>query len=631
MHPISASDTLEYKALSEVQLAGYEGELCYTVSASSRVKGESKIRSSVWVQSGENNLNYSVSSELLYAYGPRWSPDSRKLGFIGQATKDSVAQLYLYDLGSGRLLQVTELDGELEQFEWSGKDNEVVLLIKEKSEESGDPELFEQGVGFSNLHIMNLETARIEQISQGYQVWEFALSPDNRNIAALVSEEPHEWAWHIAELALIDTESRELRKFLSTAPRQMGNLKWSPDGKSVFFITSVTSDRGLVGGDLVTISPFSENPSPSVICDTLGTIHNYEFAGKDRILAMSIDMSKFVFSWLDLEKEQENTVIIGRYEFWVDPWFQPTFSFSSSRNLIAVVKEDPENQQEIWTGKVSDDGITWNRQTRMNTDQNNLLKNRCELIEWISFDDEKMQGILYSPDGNDGKLPLIVNIHGGPSLTYGFRFGARNKFFLDRGFAVFEPNPRGSTGRGTKFSEMNRGNIDGDDFKDILAGIDYLVKTGKADGSNLFVMGGSYGGYLTAWAVTHSDIFNAGIMEYGISNLMSCHGTEWNTYWDRFIFDIDPYKEPEKYHRKSAINFVGTSTTPTLIMHGKEDPCVPVSQGKELFRALKEMGIETEMVIYPREKHGWNEREHIIDALERQLDWFQQHMKKAEE
>ena len=140
-------------------------------------------------------------------------------------------------------------------------------------------------------------------------------------------------------------------------------------------------------------------------------------------------------------------------------------------------------------------------------------------------------------------------------------------------------------------------------------------------------MGGSYGGYLVAWAVTHSDIFNAAVMNYGISNLMSCHGTEWNIYWDEFLFDINPYREPEKYHRKSPIDYVNNAKTPTLILHGKEDPCVPVGQGREFFRALKELGVETRLLLYPREKHGWTEKEHIIDALQRQAEWFVAHMK----
>lgn len=626
MNSVPASDTLEYKAIGGVQLSPDGNSLCYTVSEPFRIKGESKARSSIWIRMIKDDLTHCISDGLAYASDPKWSPDCRKVGFIGQTAPESTSQLYLFDVASGRTLQSTKLEGEIEQFEWSQDNNRLFVLMKEKSDITDDPEEYEHGTEFSNLYLFELDSGRMDRLSREIQVWEFALSPDSRSIAALVSHEPHEWAWHIAEIALIDIESRSLKILVTPAPRQVGDLKWSPNGKEILYISSIISDRGLIGGDLVSVSPFSRVKPTIIAGDSIGTIHSYEFVDERRLVILSVNLSRAVFSLLDLKNKSAS--IIEKGDFWIDPIFHPRFSYNSSKNMIAVIREDLENQQEIWTGKISHDAIAWNRETKINEKQKNLLKGSCDLVEWKSFDGELIQGFLHSPLGNKDKTPLIVNIHGGPSASYGFRFDPNTKFFLSRGFSVFLPNPRGSTGRGTRFSEMNRGNIDGDDFKDILAGIDHLVKSGRVDGSNLFVMGGSYGGYLVAWAITHSDIFNAAVMNFGISNLMSCHGTEWNTYWDRYIFDIDPYKDPEKYHRKSAINYVERVKTPTLIMHGKEDPCVPVTQGIELFRALKELGKETRMIIYPREKHGWNERDHILDALNRQTQWFESHLAK---
>jgi dipeptidyl aminopeptidase/acylaminoacyl peptidase len=158
--------------------------------------------------------------------------------------------------------------------------------------------------------------------------------------------------------------------------------------------------------------------------------------------------------------------------------------------------------------------------------------------------------------------------------------------------------------------------------------VDYCVSSGLVDAKNLFIYGKSYGGYLTAWAVTQTSRFNAAVMDYGISNLLSCHGGEWNTYWEVFQFDMDPYRQSELFNKKSPIYYVRNVKTPTLIIHGKDDPCVPVAQGQEFFRALKELGVETELIIYPREGHGWQERKHKIDAFQRHLDWFDRHMKQ---
>lgn len=627
MTPVSPLDVLAFRSLNDVQLSATGNCLAYVNADPYRIKGEEKERSSVWVHDFKSNMTFCASAGLSHCSSPRFSGDGNRLAFLGQAEPGSKTQLFLFELSSGRLLQLTATEGEIERLEWSSGNDRLYLLMTEKDKPKEDPEEFEGETNFSCLYSLELQSGEIHQISRGYQVWEFAVSPDSRSAIALTSDEPYEWCWHLAKLVLIDLETGESRVVFDPNPRQIGELKWSDDGKTVYFISGIISDRGLTSGDLFSLSPFSEEKPVNLTNDKLGTVHYYESAEAGRLLVLSVDMSRAVFSILEQSGEGAKSAVLGRYEFWVNPRFQPIFSFSRSSQTLAVVREDPGNQQEVWVGRLADASISWSQLTTLNQDQAGKLKAECKLVEWKSFDGTLIQGFLYHAPDADKRMPLIVNIHGGPSMSYGFSFNQQTRYFLSRGFSVLLPNPRGSTGRGTAFSEMNRGNLDGKDFEDILAGIDHLTKSGFADPSNLFVMGGSYGGYLVAWAITHSDIFNAAVMNFGISNLLSCHGTEWNIYWDEFLFDINPYKEPEKYHLKSPIDYVINAKTPTLILHGKEDPCVPVGQGRELFRALKELGVETRMVVYPREKHGWSEKEHIIDALQRQADWFTAHLK----
>ncbi len=626
MTQVAASDVLSFRALSDVQLSTDGNYLSYVEADPFRLKGENRERSTVWVHDFAKNMTYCASQGLAGGGHLRFSPDGSKLGFIGNAEQASKPQLYMLDLTSARLLQVTNSDGEIEQFEWTSSGSSLILLMSEKAGAPEDPEEFEADTNYSSLYSLELQSGSLDRISSGYQVWEFAVSPDSSSVIALASDEPYEWSWHVAKLVLIDMQKKSSKTVLDPRPRQIGSLKWTEDGKNVYFISSIVSDRGLIGGDLYSFSPFSGNEPLNITNNELGTVHYFDWTDDGRLLTLSVNMAKAQLSLLS-PSTGVKAVTLGSYDFWIDPVFQPMFSLSRSGNAIAVVREDPGSQQEIWIGQISAGSISWCQHTHLNHEQAEKLKGECSLVEWKSFDGTMMQGFLYYNPGDDRKKPLIVNIHGGPSMSYGFRFNQQIRYFLSRGFSVFLPNPRGSTGRGPAFSELNRGNIDGDDFKDILAGIEYLTGKGLADPSNLFVMGGSYGGYLVAWAVTHSDIFNAAVMNYGISNLMSCHGTEWNIYWDEFLFDINPYREPEKYHRKSPIDYVNNAKTPTLVLHGKEDPCVPVGQGREFFRALKELGVETRLFVYPREKHGWTEKEHIIDALQRQAEWFGAHLK----
>ncbi len=629
MTPISAEEVLSFKALNDVQFSADGNYLSYVIADPYRIKGEESERSSVWVHDFREKITFCASAGLLQAFYPRFSGDGRNIAFIGRTDQSSKPQLHLFNITSGGMLQITNLDGDIEQFEWSPGNEALFVLMKEGSGMTADPEEFEEETVFSSLYTLELQSGALHKISDGYQIWEFAVSPDSKHVIALTSDEPYEWCWHIARITLIDLQKKESRAVFDPRPRQVGSMKWSEDGKSVYFISSIISDRGLTGGDLFRFSPFSESRPVNLTNSELGTVHFYDFSAESKLLVLSVNMSRVVFSLLDTSNGHQETVSLGSFDFWINPRFQPRFSYSRAAASMAVVREDPASQQEIWTGRLTGNAISWNRQTYLNGSQAEKMPGECRLVEWKSFDGTTIQGFVYYLTDSGKQRPLIVNIHGGPSMCYGFSFSQQARFFLSRGFNVFQPNPRGSTGRGPLFSELNRGNTDGKDFDDILAGIDHLTKNGLADPSNLFVMGGSYGGYLVAWAITHSSIFNGAVMNFGISNLLSCHGTEWNIYWDEFLFNIDPYREPEKYHRKSPIDYVINAKTPTLILHGKEDPCVPVGQGRELFRALKELGVETRLVVYPRERHGWTEKDHITDALQRQADWFTRHMKSS--
>jgi dipeptidyl aminopeptidase/acylaminoacyl peptidase len=193
------------------------------------------------------------------------------------------------------------------------------------------------------------------------------------------------------------------------------------------------------------------------------------------------------------------------------------------------------------------------------------------------------------------------------------------------GFAILLPNPRGSYGRGLRFAEANVGDMGGGDFSDILAGVDHCLAMGIFDPKRVYIMGGSYGGFMTAWAVTQTDRFRAAIMQWGISNWLSFHGTSDVSLWDSGQYRSDPYGPDSLQHRFSPITHVKQVKTPTLIVNGGDDTACPPSQSHEFFRALKERGVETELVIYPGEGHGLTQRAHVLDALNRYLDWFKKH------
>jgi dipeptidyl aminopeptidase/acylaminoacyl peptidase len=255
-------------------------------------------------------------------------------------------------------------------------------------------------------------------------------------------------------------------------------------------------------------------------------------------------------------------------------------------------------------------------------------------LRWASTDGMAMQGLLILPVGYQAgqRVPLLTHIHGGPCSAWTHRLHATwhnwGQFMAQRGYAVFLPNPRGSSGRGTQFLCEIVGCYGEPDWEDINSGIDYLIEQGIADPEQLVVGGWSGGGFLTNWAITHSDRFKAAVSGAGIANWVSFQGTaDVRSVFDRYLGPVD--REVETHWRLSPIRTIADATTPTLILYGEADQRVPVSQGYELYEGLKSRGVETQLVAYPREPHGIGERKHQLDLLQRVIDWYDRHLGRS--
>jgi dipeptidyl aminopeptidase/acylaminoacyl peptidase len=249
-------------------------------------------------------------------------------------------------------------------------------------------------------------------------------------------------------------------------------------------------------------------------------------------------------------------------------------------------------------------------------------------LHWRSFDGQLIQGLLVRPAGAaDGPLPMLVQVHGGPTSLWQHGFNALRStgwvpLLASAGFAVLMPNPRGSMGFGTAFAEANVGDMGGADWADVMAGVDYCVAEGLADPNRLALAGWSYGGYMTAWGVTQTTRFKAAVAGASITNWISFHGVSTIPGFDATFYPGDPFNWDGPYGQFSPMLHVRNVKTPTLFLHGEQDPICPLGQAHEMWRALKELGVETQLVVYPREGHGIREREHARDVLERAVAWI---------
>ena len=221
----------------------------------------------------------------------------------------------------------------------------------------------------------------------------------------------------------------------------------------------------------------------------------------------------------------------------------------------------------------------------------------------------------------------MLSVHGGPAGTFTRTFTVGYTYYplqalQAKGFFVLRPNPHGSSGYGWKFRFANISDWGGGDYKDLMAGVDYLIDKGMADAERLGVMGWSYGGYMTSWIITQTDRFKAAAVGAGVINLFSFTGTTDILSFIPSYFEGEVWERNNIYRERSAVHNIANAVTPTLILHGENDARVPLSQGYELYHALKRKGVDVKMVVYPRTPHGPREPKLLLDVMNHHLEFF---------
>lgn len=256
-----------------------------------------------------------------------------------------------------------------------------------------------------------------------------------------------------------------------------------------------------------------------------------------------------------------------------------------------------------------------------------------QVVEWKSTDGTIIEGLLTLPsDYVPGTpIPLLVELHGGPAHRFPDRFIGRPRFYAEpyveamfssAGYAVFRPNVRGSDGYGRQFRFANYQDLGGMDFEDVLSGIQYLINQGIADQDRLAVFGWSYGGYLTCWAITQTDIFRAAVAGAPLTNLISLAGTQDIPDYVPTYLGCEPFECPTKYLKHSPITYAREVHTPLLLLHGERDPRVPVGQSQEFYDAMQRNDQEVKMIIYPQQKHMLTSPKMLVDSLDQLFEWI---------
>ncbi len=291
---------------------------------------------------------------------------------------------------------------------------------------------------------------------------------------------------------------------------------------------------------------------------------------------------------------------------------------ASDGKSTAVVRQSFAKPPEVWAGPVGE----WAALTRANEKVQGCW-GAAESLSWRS-DGFAVQGWLVHPKEEAGRSPMVVTIHGGPASTVvpAWPSSSSPVSHACEGRFVFLPNPRGSHGRGQDFVRANVKDLGGGDLRDVLAGVDEVVKTRAVDEARLGIEGWSYGGFMTMWTVTQTQRFRAAVAGAGIANWQSYYGQNGIARWMLPYFGASVYDDPAVYAKSSAINFIKNARTPTLVVVGERDIECPPPQSFEFWRALRAHGVRTELVVYAGEGHGLAQPENRQDFLRRTSAWF---------
>jgi len=563
-----------------------------------------------------------------------WSPDSHQLAFLSDCAKKDQLQLYVVAAGGGPPRQLTHLKGLLAEPRWSPDGKRIAILYTENLPHAAGPldpvppdsgvlgaEIYEQ-----RLTVVDVATGAARQLSpKDMYVYEYDWSPDGRTFAATAAHGAGDDNWWIAQLYTVPAEGGEMTGiYRPPADRQIAAPRWSPDGASMVFIGGLMSDEGSTGGDIFQIAA-GGGPARDLTPGIASSASNITWPrnGKHLYFTEHFDGGSAI-SELDPANGQLERLWQGDES--INPPFDDSgISIAADGKSSAVIRHSWQKPPEIWAGPIGD----WKPVTHENS-QRKPRWGEAKSLHWPSGG-MRVQGWLLYPSQFDPakQYPMVVAVHGGPASSLKPSWpnqGFNPTLLSQQGYFVLMPNPRGSYGQGEKFAMANVKDFGGGDLRDILAGVDEAVRTAPIDPRRVGITGWSYGGFMTMFAVTQTNRFRAAVAGAGISNWQSYYGENSIDTWMIPYFGTSVYDDPFVYAKMSAINFIKQVKTPTLVVVGDRDGECPAPQSYEFYRALKTLGVKTEMVVYPNEGHVFHTPAHQKDVLLRMIAWFSENM-----
>ncbi len=647
--PLRLDDLFRIKNVSDAQISPDGEWIAYVVSTIDTKTDKSN--SDIWMVSYDGKTDRRITFTATdNEASPRWSPDGKYLSFVSSRPgPNKGSQVWVLDLAGGEARQLTETKGRLQGYEWSPDSKRLAMVIGDPDPDAEAPTdpanpktpkpividryRFKRDVqGYlrsdrkSYIYLYDIGSKRLDRLTkgkvdEGSPVW----SPDGSKIAFTSNRAPDPDREPSSRIYVADAKAGSTEKQVTPDTSfGSGGPEWSPDGKWLAFLESDEKTYGAYSMDYLAVvaadgsaAPF--RPKAAADLDRGVSDPIWSADGKSISFFVTDDRSaypaKLALDGGSVQKLLPPPVVASR-------WTQAKGRFA----LLSGGDSMPNEVHVLENGKL-----------RRVTRQNDALFDQLDMpateeVNFKSKDGTDVGALLTYPTGyvKGTKVPLLLRIHGGPNAQDQHSFSAERQFFAANGYAVLAVNYRGSSGRGQKFSRAIWADWGNYEVQDLLAGVDHVIAMGVADPEKLGVGGWSYGGILTDYVIASDTRFKGATSGAGTAFTVAFYGTD--QYIIQYDYEIGPPWEPKSWEIYQKLSYpllkANRIKTPTLFLGGEKDFNVPIAGSEQMYQALKSLGVDSQLIVYPNEFHGIQRPSYVRDRYERYLGWYDKYVLK---